>query len=222
MDQGKQVFKKRGRRIFTGKCKQVTTDSAIREEASKGKHVTRARGWWKRGDVAACAAHANMACWVHQDNILDDDEVIQGLQKAWEQESNKDEVEIRLQGLESHYWLGTEAGRLGCFDFPRRNMGGGRISPQRWIDRGQRTTLTGDENAEIMKTIIECLRARVIRGARTFMVKIKVHRGKPLNEEADTVAERSRQLPEDCKQRTTRTPRFPYEWTDKGVKRVST
>ena len=101
-------------------------------------------------------------------------------------------------------------------------MGGGRISPQRWIDRGQRTTLTGDENAEIMKTIIECLRARVIRGARTFMVKIKVHRGKPLNEEADTVAERSRQLPEDCKQRTTRTPRFPYEWTDKGVKRVST
>ena len=82
MDQGKQVFKKRGRRIFTGKFKQVTTDSAIREEASKGKHVTRARGWWKRGDVAACAAHANMACWVHQDSILDDDDIIQGLQEA--------------------------------------------------------------------------------------------------------------------------------------------
>jgi hypothetical protein len=74
-----------------------------------------------------------------------------------------------------------------------------------------------------MQIIIECLRARVTRGARTFMVKIKAHRGKPLNEEADTVAaERARQLPEDSKQWTARTPRLLYEWTDKGVKRVST
>jgi hypothetical protein len=114
MDNGRQAFKKCGRRIFTGKCKQVTTDSVNREEASGGKHVTRARGWWKRGDVAACAAHANMACWVHQDRILDDDEIIQGLQEAWEQESNKDELKKWLQGFELHYWLGTEVRRLGC------------------------------------------------------------------------------------------------------------
>jgi hypothetical protein len=111
MDKGKQAFKKCGRRIFTGNCKQVTTDSIIREEASGGKHATRARGWWKRGDVAACAAHAN---WVHQDSILDDDEAIQSLQEAWKQESNKDELKKWLQVLERHYWLGTEAGRLGC------------------------------------------------------------------------------------------------------------
>jgi hypothetical protein len=92
----------------------------------------------------------------------------------------------------------------------------------RWIGRGPRTTLAGDANADIMKTIIECLRARVIRGARTFMVKIKAHRGEPLNEEADTVAERARQMPEDNRQWTTRTPRLLYERTDKGVKRVST
>ncbi len=67
---------------------------------------------WKRGDVATCAAHANMACWVHQDSILDDDEVIQGLQAAWEQESNKDELKIRLQGLERHYWHGSRTSRL--------------------------------------------------------------------------------------------------------------
>jgi hypothetical protein len=54
------------------------------------------------------------------------------------------------------------------------------------------------------------------------MVKIKAHLGEPLNENADTVAERARQLPEDSKQWTTRTPRLLYEWTDKGVKRVST
>jgi hypothetical protein len=83
----------------------------------------------------------------------------------------------------------------------------------RLIGRGPRTTLAGDANADIMRTIIECLRARVIRGARTFMVKIKAQSGEPLNEEADTVAERARQLPEDSKQWTTRTPRLLYEWT---------
>jgi alpha-glucosidase (family GH31 glycosyl hydrolase) len=65
-----------------------------------------------------------MACWVHQDSILDDDEVIQGQQEAWEQESNKDELTIQLQGLEHHYWLGTEAGRLGCHDFPGETWAG--------------------------------------------------------------------------------------------------
>jgi ribonuclease HI len=65
----------------------------------------------------------------------------------------------------------------------------------RWIGSGPRTTLAGDANADIMKTIIECVRERVIRGARTFMVKVKAHRGEPLNEWADTQAERARQLP---------------------------
>jgi hypothetical protein len=67
-DKTKQTFQKCGRCIFTGKCKQVTKDSTKWEEASGGKYVTRARGWWKRGDVATCAAHASMACWVHQDS----------------------------------------------------------------------------------------------------------------------------------------------------------
>ena len=74
--------------------------------------------------MAACAAHAKMACWVHQDSILDDDEVIQGLQEAWEQESSKDELEIRLQGPERHYWLRTEAGCRGCYDFPGETWAG--------------------------------------------------------------------------------------------------
>jgi hypothetical protein len=62
MDKGRQALKKCGRCIFTGKCKQVTTDSANREEASGGKHVTMGRGWWKRGDVTAFASQANIAC----------------------------------------------------------------------------------------------------------------------------------------------------------------
>ena len=92
----------------------------------------------------------------------------------------------------------------------------------RWIGSGPRTTLAGDANADIMTTIIECLRERVLRGARTFMVKIKAHRGEPLNEKADTQAENARQLSPECQQWTTRTQRMTYEWEDSsGVQHVT-
>jgi hypothetical protein len=35
-------------------------------------------------------------------------------------------------------------------------------------------------NADIMTTFVECVRERVMQGARTFMVKVKAHRGEPL------------------------------------------
>jgi hypothetical protein len=60
-----------------------------------------------------------------------------------------------------------------------------------------------------------------MRGARTFMVKVKAHRGEPLNERADFHAENARQLPPECRQWTTRTSRMTYEWPDNGVKRVT-
>jgi len=39
------------------------------------------------------------------------------VKEAWGHEDDKDELEIELQGLERQFWLGTEAGRLGCYDF---------------------------------------------------------------------------------------------------------
>lgn len=53
----------------------------------------------------------NMKCWVHQDN---DERVETNLREAWEHESSKDEVDIVLQGLEQHFWRGTEVGWMGC------------------------------------------------------------------------------------------------------------
>jgi hypothetical protein len=92
----------------------------------------------------------------------------------------------------------------------------------RWIGSGPRTTLAGDANADIMTSIIECVREKVLRGARTFMIKVKAHRGEPLNERADTQAENARQLPSECRQWTTRTQRMTYEWSDNdGVKHVT-
>ena len=87
---------------------------------------------------------------------------------------------------------------------------------------GPRTTLAGDANADIMISIIERIRERVQKGARTFMVKVKAHRGEPLNEKADTQAENARQLQHDCRQWTARTPSMTYEWSDSnGVKQTT-
>jgi ribonuclease HI len=46
------------------------------------------------------------------------------------------------------------------------------------------------------------------------MVKVKAHRGEPLNEKADTQAESARQLPQEHRQWTTRTQTMAYEWRD--------
>jgi hypothetical protein len=288
-NKGVQAFREHSRSIFTGRRKESRRDKDSREEAPGGQHVTRARSWWKRGDVSACAAQTNMECWVYQDIILDDDKAHQSVKEEWEHEHDKDELKIALQGLERQFWLGTEAGRLGCYDFSGETwagdgsanngeMGAGSVCLQRqdkclvvragreeegvnslrpdwqqwlglrtlqatpsvvdllnlfdsettldkvsrWIGSGSRTTLAGNANADIMKTIIECVRERVIRGARIFMVKVKAHRGDPLHERVDTQAERARQLPPECREWTTSTSRMLYTWQDKGVKRVST
>jgi ribonuclease HI len=92
----------------------------------------------------------------------------------------------------------------------------------RWIGSGPRTTLAGDANADIVTSIIERVRARVLQGARTFMIKVKAHRGVSLNEKADTEAERARQLPSEYRQWTTRTQTMTYEWRDNdGVMHVT-
>jgi hypothetical protein len=54
------------------------------------------------------------------------------------------------------------------------------------------------------------------------MVKVKAHRGEPLNELADTQAENARQLQDVCRQWTVRTPSMTYEWSDNnGVKQTT-
>jgi hypothetical protein len=112
-DKGKQAFLEHSRCIFMGRCKDSKRERDSRAETSGGKHVARARSWWKRGDVSEFAAQTNMECWVHQDIILDDDKAHQSVKEAWGHEDDKDELEIELQGLERQFWLRTEEGRLG-------------------------------------------------------------------------------------------------------------
>ena len=88
------------------------------------KHVTRARGWLRRGDVSACTAHANMEWWTHQNINLDVDTVNQHLRDAWEQKNDKYDLKGDLQGLEQQFWLRTEAGCIRCYDFPGETWAG--------------------------------------------------------------------------------------------------
>jgi hypothetical protein len=116
-DKATKTFREYGKCIFEGKRAKVTQTNDNQEGSLGGKHVTRARGWWKRGDVDACAAQTNMQCWVSNNMTFDDEQVAIQLSEAWEHDSCKDELNVVLQGLEQQFWRGTEAGWLGCYDF---------------------------------------------------------------------------------------------------------
>ena len=74
--------------------------------------------------VAACAAQTNMHCWVHQDALFNNEQAETHMREAWEHEGSKDELNIVLQGPEQHFWKGTEAGRMGCYDLPGETWAG--------------------------------------------------------------------------------------------------
>ena len=81
-----------GQCIFEGKRKKPKQARGTQEDISGGKHVVRARSWWKRGDVSACAAQTHMQCWVHRDTIFDEGQVEMNMREAWEHEHSKDET----------------------------------------------------------------------------------------------------------------------------------
>ena len=56
---------------------------------------------------------------------------------------------------------------------------------RRWIGQGGKASLANTADANILDFIIGKLRARITTNARRFLVKIKTHRGDPLNERGD-------------------------------------
>jgi hypothetical protein len=69
--------------------------------------------------------------WVHQGTLFNDEQVETNMREAWEHEGSKDEMNIVLQGLEQHFWKGTEADWMGCYDVPGENWAG-------WIGKQRR------------------------------------------------------------------------------------
>jgi hypothetical protein len=60
--------------------------------------------------------------------------------------------------------------------------------------------------------------ARIAANARTFLVKIKAHRGEPLNERVDDLADEDKTLSKtgDIYQWTNRTTRLVYSYYDRA------
>ncbi len=57
---------------------------------------------------------------------------------------------------------------------------------------GSTRNLSKSTDADVLKDIVLKLQRRVEAGAMTLMIKVKTHRGDPLNEEADIRAELDR------------------------------
>jgi hypothetical protein len=79
----------------------------------------------------------------------------------------------------------------------------------RWVGQGGKASLLNTADADILEYILGKLAARIAAKARTFLVKVKAHRGEPLNEGADDLAKAGRLLVKEgegyrWKQRTTR------------------
>jgi len=65
-------------------------------------------------------------------------------------------------------------------------------SSQKWIVEGKSASMHGDPDADIMRDIVQLLRERIEQGLLTIFIKIKAHRGDPLNQLADRWADEGR------------------------------
>jgi hypothetical protein len=82
--------------------------------------------------------------------------------------------------------------RLGCVSVPS-------APTPLPINPGLKATLATAPDADILREIICLLTQRVRAGRATFLIKVKSHRGEPINERADTLAEEGRAISDDDK-----------------------
>ena len=65
----------------------------------------------------------NMTAWVHKECDIMNMDVLIRLQGAWENPEQKDECIVRMNDLERDYWMGTEVGQLGGYEFQGATIG---------------------------------------------------------------------------------------------------
>ena len=88
-------------------------------------------------------------------------------------------------------------------------------STQKWTGEGKFPSMHGNPDADIMRDIIQLLREIIEQGLLTIFIKIKAHRGDPLNEQADGWADEGRQSENICWSLPSNVPIF--YWTDNGT-----
>jgi hypothetical protein len=81
----------------------------------------------------------------------------------------------------------------------------------KWVGQGGKATLATAPDADILREIVCLLTQRVRAGRATFLIKVKSHRGEPINERADTLAEEGRGMSDNDKRWDDRTDRMTFE-----------
>ena len=82
---------------------------------------------------------------------------------------------------------------------------------KKWVGQGGKAKLAAAPDADILREIVCLLTQRVRAGRATFLIKVKSHRGEPINERADTLAEEGREISDDDKRWDDRTDRMTFE-----------
>jgi len=86
-------------------------------------------------------------------------------------------------------------------------------SSQKWIGEGKSPFMWGNPDTDI-RHIVQLLRERIEQGLLTILIKIKAHRGDPLNELADRWADEGRQSEKIRWSLPTTRDRPIFYWTD--------
>ena len=79
-----------------------------------------------------------------------------------------------------------------------------------WIGEGGKATLAMSPNADIMREVLCTLRTRIAAGRTIFLIKVKSHRGEPINEQAEDLADEGRREDDAACAWTARTGRMVF------------
>jgi ribonuclease HI len=82
---------------------------------------------------------------------------------------------------------------------------------KKWVGQGGKATLATAPDADILQEVVCLLTQRVRAGRATFLIKVKSHRGEPINERADTLAEEGREISDDNRRWDVRTDCMTFE-----------
>jgi ribonuclease HI len=94
------------------------------------------------------------------------------------------------------------------------------VAIKKWVGQGGKATLATVPDADILREIVCLLTQTVRKGRATFLLRMKSHRGEPINERADTLAEEGREISNDNKRWDDRTDRMTFT-VQKGTRRYA-
>jgi ribonuclease HI len=97
-----------------------------------------------------------------------------------------------------------------------------RQAINKWIGGGAKLSLAKTADANILRAIVIKFQKRVKAKAATLLIKVKAHRGCPLNEEADIKAEMGRMKEEQEKTWSEVTKRTIYQWSEVSKTKTGT